>query len=58
MITSFEHENIDLGSPNLRLKEFLYGPTDPLNFGFLALTRAEIAGDSSTTNVTNASLVL
>ena len=43
MITSFVLENIDRESPNLHLKEFLYGPTYPLNFVVLALTRAEIA---------------
>ena len=35
MMTSF-------GSPNLHLKEFLYGPTYPPDFVFLALTGAEI----------------
>ena len=44
MMTSFDLENIDLGSPNLDPKEFLYGPTYPLYFVFLALTGAEIAG--------------
>ena len=40
----FDLENIYLGSPNLHLEEFLYGPTYPPNFVFLALTGAEIAG--------------
>ena len=43
-MTLFDHENSDLGSPNLHPKEFLYGPTYPPNFVFLALTGAEIAG--------------
>ena len=44
MMTSFDLENIGPGSPNLYLKEFLYGPTYPPNFVFLALTGAEIGG--------------
>ena len=44
MMTSFDLENIDLGSPSVHLKEFLYGSTYPPNFVFLALTGAEIAG--------------
>ena len=44
IMTSFDLQNIDLGSPNLHLKEFLYGPTYPPYFVFLALTGAEIAG--------------
>ena len=48
MIASFDHENIDLGSPNLHLKELLYGPTYPPNFVFLAHTGAEIAGGGVT----------
>ena len=44
MMTPFNLENIDLGSPNLRVKDFLYGSTYPTNFVFLALTGAEIAG--------------
>ena len=43
MMTSFDDENIDLGSPNLHLKELLYKPTHPPNFVFLAITGAEIA---------------
>ena len=44
MMTSFDLENIDLGSSNLYLEEFLYGSTYPLYFVFLALMGAEIAG--------------
>ena len=44
MMTSFDYENINLGSPNLHLKEFLYGPTYSPDFVFLALTGAEITG--------------
>ena len=44
MMTSFDLENVDLGSPNFHLKEFLYGPTYPPNVMFLALTGAEIPG--------------
>ena len=44
MITSFDFENFDLGSPNLHFNEFLYDPTYPLNFVFPTLTGAEIAG--------------
>ena len=43
MMTSFYLENIDLGSQNLHLTEFLYEPTYPPNFVFLALTGAVIA---------------
>ena len=46
MMTSFDLKNIDLGSPNLHLEEFLYGPTYPPNFVFLVLTGAEIAGEA------------
>ena len=46
MMTSFDLDNFDLGSPNLHLKEFLYEPTYPLNFVFLAFMGAEIAGGS------------
>ena len=49
MMTSFDHENIDLGSPNLQLKEFLYVPTYSLNVVFLALTGAEKGGVDSAT---------
>ena len=44
IMTSFDLENIDLGSQNLCLKEFLYRHTYPPNFVFLALTGAKIAG--------------
>ena len=37
-------ENVDLGSPNLRHKEFLCEPTHPPSFVFLAFLGAEIAG--------------
>ena len=47
IMTSFDLENIDLGSPNLHLKQFLYGPTYPLRFVFLAFTGAEIAGEGA-----------
>ena len=40
----FNLKNIDLGSLNLDLEDFYYGPTYSLNFMFLALTEAEIAG--------------
>ena len=42
--TSFDLENMDLESPNLHLKEFLYGPTYHSNFVFLVFTGADIAG--------------
>ena len=44
MMTSFHTESIDLGSLNLYINKFLYGPTYPPNFMYLALTRAEIVG--------------
>ena len=44
MMTSFALENIDLGSPHLHLKEFLYWPTYPPNLVSSTLTGAEIAG--------------
>ena len=47
MMTSFDLEHIHLGSLNLHLKKFLYGPTYPPNFVFLALKGAEIAGADS-----------
>ena len=40
MMTSFNLENISLESPNLHLVEFLYGPTYPASFVFLAFTGA------------------
>ena len=43
MVTSFDFENIDLGSQIFYLKVFFYGPTYTLNFVFLALTETEIA---------------
>ena len=48
LMTSFDHANIDLGSPNLHPRELLCGPTYPLNFVFLAHTGAEIAGGGQT----------
>ena len=47
MMTLFDLENVDLGSPNLHFKEFLYGPTYHRNFVFLTLAEAEIAGGVS-----------
>ena len=44
MMTSFDHENIGLGSPNLHLQEFLYRSTYPPNCAFLAFTEAEMRG--------------
>ena len=44
MMTSFDFENIDLGSPKLHLK-IIYGPTYPPNFVFLFNMEAEIAGE-------------
>ena len=41
--TSFDLEDVDLGSPNLHHKEFLCGPTHSPSFMFLALLGAEIA---------------
>ena len=46
-MTPFNLENIDLESPTLHLKEFLYGPTYPPTFVFLALTGAEKAGEGA-----------
>ena len=43
-MTSFDLEDVDLGSPNLHHKEFLCGPTHPQSFVFLAFLGAEIAG--------------
>ena len=43
MMTSFHLENLDPGSPNFHLKEFLYWPTYPQNVMFLALTGVEKA---------------
>ena len=43
-MTSFDLEDVDLGSPNLHHKEFLCGPTHPPSFVFLAFLGAEIAG--------------
>ena len=45
MMTSFDHGNIDLGSPNLHLYEYLYRPIYSPNFVFPTLTVAEIAGE-------------
>ena len=41
-MTSFDLEDVDLGSPNLHHKEFLCGPTNPPSFVFLAFLGAEI----------------
>ena len=37
LMTSFDLEDVDLGSPKLHHKEFLCGPTHPASFVFLAL---------------------
>ena len=44
LMTSFDLEDVDLGSPNLHHKEFLCGPTHPRRFVFLAFLGADIAG--------------
>ena len=44
LMTSFDLEDVKLGSPNLYHKEFLCGPTQPPSFVFLAFLGAEIAG--------------
>ena len=43
-MTSFDLEDVDLGSPNLHHKEVLYEPTQPPSFVFLAFLGAEIGG--------------
>ena len=43
-VTSFDLENIELGSPDLQVKKFLYGPTYQRTLVFLSYMGAEIAG--------------
>ena len=44
VVTSFDLEDVDLGSPNLHSKEFPTGPSCLPNLVILAPTGAEIVG--------------